>query len=209
MKQISRGFGSSRGLAAALVALVAITGCSGEHAPTAPPATEDAAVEAAPATPAAEPAPAPAEAPAPALLKGKATNQGQLTAGQAVASCHLDNLSSGATQREAGQLKIARDQPFFAAGWVSTPDETAVPQTVSLRLLLDGSPGDLWDFTVPTGGDRTDVATFKGKPALATAGFSLDGDTSGMPAGLYHAYLSFEHAGQTYSCNGGDRILIE
>lgn len=190
-----------------LIAGIAVLGaaCDRGHAPTAPaPAAEPAAQ--APAEPA---VPAAAPEPAPARVKPVGTNQAQLTAGDPVASCHIDSLSGGGREREGGILQLGRDQPFFAAGWVATPAEDAVPNTVSLRLLAEGSPGDVWEFVVPTGGDRSDVAEFKGKPVLATSGFSIDADTTGMPIGIYHAYLAFEHAGKAYSCNGGDKIAIE
>jgi hypothetical protein len=192
-----------------LIAGIALLGaaCDRGHAPTAPaagPASDPAAQ-----APAESVAPVEAPAPTVTLVKPVGTNQGQLTAGDPVASCHIDTLSGGGQERQGGLLQLGRDQPFFAAGWVATPAEDAVPVTVSLRLLAEGSPGDIWEYVVPTGGDRTDVAEFKGKPVLATSGFTIDADTAGMPIGIYHAYLAFEHEGKAYSCNGGDKIVIE
>lgn len=84
-----------------------------------------------------------------------------------------------------------------------------MPAEVGLRLLADGESGKVWAFKTPTGGDRSDVAAFKGKPALSASGFAFVADVSSLPPGSYHAYLAFEHNEKAFSCNGSDVIVIE
>lgn len=116
-------------------------------------------------------------------------------------------MSAGSRKAAAGTpFAVPHETGLNVAGWVGTPDGV-VPAYVSFRLLGDG--GHLWEFMVPTGGARSDVAQYMGKPSLATSGFSLVADVSTLKPGTYHAYLAFEHGGKAFSCNGGDAIVLQ
>jgi hypothetical protein len=183
-----------------------LTACKNKHLP--PPTDSTAAENNAAAEP--DLGQAAPTMPVPTLIAPNAVVLSQLPPDSPVSSCHIDDLSAGGASAKPETPLLIRDaHALSVAGWAATPDESAVPTKVFLRLLADGSDGKVWEYETQSGKDRSDVAAFKGKPALAASGFAFSADVSTLPAGVYHAYLAYSHQGMNYSCNGGDRIVIE
>ncbi len=130
--------------------------------------------------------------------------------GVSVSSCRTESFMHEGRVSDAGTpFRIPRNAPLTVSGWIATADKNAVPGTIDFRLLLEDGSSRVWVYRVPTGVERKDLVISHGASALRESGFEFIADTSGLPQGTYNAYLAFRHEGQTYACNGNDKLVVE
>lgn len=125
----------------------------------------------------------------------------------ATSSCNLERaggqIFSGAPMdapKAQGALRLS--------GWVADAEAHLVPERFDIRIVaLDGSRA--WRIPGTTGGERGDVVTLLGgSPEFAGAGFSINADTTDVPAGTYRLYMTFDSAGQARVCDNGRAVNI-
>lgn len=91
------------------------------------------------------------------------------------------------------------------AGYFIDPDDKPAGD-FSVALM---GPEKNYLFPAKTGWDRTDVADYFRKPELATSGFQVNVDLSGVPAGTYKLnYVVDRGAKGKFFCESGKAIVV-
>lgn len=94
--------------------------------------------------------------------------------------------------------------PTRFTGFFIGPDDQPAGD---FKIVLKGQDAD---YLIParTGWDRTDVADYFQLPQLASSGFDVNADLSGVAEGAYRVDFVLERNG-AFFCESGKRLLVE
>lgn len=125
----------------------------------------------------------------------------QLQQGTTVTSCNVDTVND----KPAGSEPLPHAGTATFTGWAADGDAGKVPAGV--QLVLKGTQ----DYAVnaATGMSRPDVAAANHKPALTSAGFSVNADLSAVAPGQYSVVLLFSASGKHFQCATPHKLTVQ
>lgn len=94
--------------------------------------------------------------------------------------------------------------PTHLAGYFIDPNDQPAGD---FKVALMGTSKN-YVFPAKTGWDRTDVADYFGKSQLASSGYDLNVDLSGVPVGTYKLNYVVERTNGKFFCETGKNIVI-
>lgn len=175
--------------------IFALTACSPPPPDpvAAPAATPTESPSAAPAEPVAAPPVADAALPQP--LDDAARGEPL----QSAADCNLEAV--GGQAFAAGGSDPALTAGAKISGWIR--DVNGVQMESPALRFENADKSAVWEVAVTRRVQRQDV-----DPADASSGFEVAVSPGAMPAGRYHAYLTYRSGGQRFACDNGRFVVI-
>lgn len=106
---------------------------------------------------------------------------------------------------DAAEMESASAGPTRLTGFFIAPDDQPAGE---FDIVLKG---ETRNFRIPakTGWDRSDVASFFKMPQLATSGFDVNADLSGVATGNYKVDFMLERAGAKHFCESGKTLVVK
>lgn len=102
-------------------------------------------------------------------------------------------------------LDAAGTGPTHLAGFFIAPADQPAGD---FEVVLKGEAKN-YSFPVKTGWDRTDVADFFKMPQLASAGYDVMVDLSGVDAGKYKINYMVDRSGKKFFCESGRNLVVK
>ena len=102
-------------------------------------------------------------------------------------------------------LDAAAAGPTRLAGFFIAPDDQPAGE---FEVVLKGDAKN-YSFPAKTGWDRTDVADFFKMPQLASVGYDVMVDLSGVEAGKYEIDYMLDRSGKKFFCESGSNLVVQ
>ena len=174
---------------------IAIVGCSQSGRQSA----DHPAASSTPATVASSPA----ENPSPDL-KPLAAQDMDVTRSSSPASCNIEAV--GGSVFDTAPI-TPTEKSTTISGWFLSAISKKSGVPARLQLLNEGGTAG-WQMPIYASIARPDVLSSMGGLDSGNVGFSQAIDLSALPAGQYQVVVTFDDAGQSYSCEKGRMIVI-
>lgn len=169
--------------------------------PSTPEATAPAATDTpAPAATPVAPKPRAVGGLVPAELDGQARKIAMVP----MQACGLDRVNGAPFP--STPVEVAATAPIRLAGWFADIDGQSVPESLMLRLRLEGTPR-VWQVEAKTGVERDGVATLHGATFLHS-GYRVEIDPSTLPAGSYRLFAALPQGDGVRFCGTGATIVL-
>ena len=123
-----------------------------------------------------------------------------------ISACNIEAISNAGNPGEA-KVVLSRGAKTDVTGWIADVATSKTPEKVSLTLVgEDGHVYGLGESEVNV--IRTDVSKVFAK-SIDKSGFSLKGDVSGVPLGLYTIQLAGTFEDRVGVCASAKQIEVQ
>jgi hypothetical protein len=119
--------------------------------------------------------------------------------------CNLEYLDG---QIFNGQDLSAGAGAMNLSGWIGDEVSRGPAADPDLRLEAADNKALVWDAPVKLAVARKDVAADTKQPRMIDSGLSEQFSLDGLPAGRYHAFVSYPSQSVRYVCDNGRYIKI-